>query len=216
MSRGDTYNNESANPGCRKDRSPGGPADDRMARFMPGALENAEEDEPRRDRGVKDAKEDQGWDHERERHFLVDFITKRSECRGRVVLISSVGVDDSTDNAENDDFAYRHGPERLGEIMGILHFGNETGEGDLPDESIRDVQESIHSCNKGCATDGNCGHNRLTTMDSSHRVDIIGVGIVAGGVGFDPGKDGSQQDGDECEERGSSPKFGESTKRPWK
>ena len=45
-----------------------------MVALVPSALEDAEEDETGRYRGVEDAEEDEGWNHEREGHFLVEIV----------------------------------------------------------------------------------------------------------------------------------------------
>lgn len=60
---------------------------------MLGALEQAEEDEPRRHRRVQHAEEDEGRDHEGERDLLVNVVPEAAESRCRIVLRSRVAVD---------------------------------------------------------------------------------------------------------------------------
>lgn len=69
----------------------------------------AEEDEAGRHRGIQASEEDEGWDHEGEGNLLVEII-QRSKRRSRDILVASVGVDDASDNGEDDDFGNRAGP----------------------------------------------------------------------------------------------------------
>jgi hypothetical protein len=186
-----------------------------MTGLVPGALEYAEEDESCRDRGVEDAEEDQGRDHERERDLLVELVAKRAERRGGIILVASVGVDDPTNTGEDDDLRDRHGPERLGKVPGVFHLGDEAGQGDLPNERVRDVQESVHGGDKGHALDGQRSHNRLTPVDARYRVNKVGVWVVASGVVLDPGENCCQQDGDEREECRCRSQPGEGAKGSW-
>lgn len=80
-------------PSDSQNGRPRHPADDRVRGFVLGALEDAEEDEACRDRGIQDAQEDQRGDHEGERNLLVNFVAERVEGWSRVVLCAGVAVD---------------------------------------------------------------------------------------------------------------------------
>lgn len=162
-----------------------------MAGLVLCAFKDTEEDEARRYRRVQDTEEDQGRDHERERHLLEDLVAERAESRSSVILIPSVGVDDRANTAKKNDLADRHRPERLGKVLGVFHLGDEAGQGDLSNERIRDVQESVHSRNKGNALDWDCCHNRLATVDPRDRVDEVGIRVVASRVSLNPREDRS-------------------------
>ena len=186
-----------------------------MAGLVPRAFEDTEEDEARRDRSVQDTEEDEGRNHERERHLLEDLVTERTESRGSVVLVSSVGVDDGAHTTENNDLADGDGPECLGKVPGVFHLGDEAGQGDLADEGIRDVQEGVHARDEGHTLDGNCCHDRLAPVDPRGWVDEVGVWVVPSRVGLDACEDRSQQDGDEGEKSRPSSQFRESAEGSW-
>lgn len=118
-----------------------------MVALVAGALENAEEDETGRDGGIEDTKEDERRDHERECDLFV-VILQRSKGRGCVILCSGISVYDRTHQTENDDLGNGDGPQGLWKIFGVLHLRNEAGDGDLANERIADVQESIHTGHK--------------------------------------------------------------------
>lgn len=101
--------------GLTENSSPGGPSDDGVLVLVTGVLEDAEEYEASRHGGVQDSEEEQGGDHERERHLLVNWL-QRSEGRGGHVLVSGVGVYDSADNGEDEDLGNCACPKSLGEV----------------------------------------------------------------------------------------------------
>lgn len=80
-----------------------------------GALEETEEEESGRNAGIQDAEEDESRDHEGEGHLLVDFL-EGPEGGSSHVLVSDEGIDNSSDNAEDDDLANGDSPEGLGEV----------------------------------------------------------------------------------------------------
>lgn len=125
------------------------PADHRVVALVSGAFEEPEEDESSRHGCVQDAQKDQGRDHEREGKLQVQLVAQRSESRSGVVLSPSVGINNGTNQAEDYDLCNGNGPQSLGEILGLLHLGNETGNGDLTNECIADVQESVHAADEG-------------------------------------------------------------------
>ena len=110
-----------------------------MARLVSGSLKDSEEDESGGDRRVENTEEDEGWDHERERNFLENFVAQRSKRRGGVVLISSIDVNNSTNATKYDDLCNGHSPQRLGEVLRLTHLSNETWNGDLTNEGVADV-----------------------------------------------------------------------------
>ena len=72
-------------------------------------MKDAEKDESRRHRGIQyPEKNDRGY-HERKRNLL-KHILQRSERRSSHVLVPRVDVDDTADDAEDDDFGYCAGP----------------------------------------------------------------------------------------------------------
>ena len=78
-------------------------------------LKDAEEDEASRYRGIQHAEEDKCRDHEGECDLLV-WLDKRAKCGSRNVLVASVSVDHSPDDAEDNDLADRASPECLWEV----------------------------------------------------------------------------------------------------
>lgn len=109
-------------------------------------------------------------------------------------------VDNSSNTAEQDNLTDRNRPKCLGEISGISHFSDEAGEGNLSNKGIADVQESAHSCHKSRASRWKSKYRWLSTVKASQWNDRVGIRIVLIGMIFDPGEDGCQQNGDECEE----------------
>ena len=145
---------ERQHPRRSQNACPAGPADDGVVALVARALEDAEEDEARGHGSVQDPEEDEGRDHEGEGDFLVQLVAERAEGGRGVVLRARVSVNDGADEAEEDDFRDRDGPERLGEVGGVLHLGDEAGERDLPDEGVADVQEGAEAVNEGSAGGG--------------------------------------------------------------
>lgn len=86
-----------------------------MVILVARVLKDAEEDEARRDRGVEDAQEDEGWDHEGERDLLVQRL-EGAESWGGHVLVASVSIHDGAHKAEDDDLGNSAGPQGLGEV----------------------------------------------------------------------------------------------------
>ena len=116
-----------------------------MVPLVAGTFKDAEEHEARGDGGVEHAEKDEGGNHKREGDFLEDFVSQRAEGGRGVVLGSRIDVDYGSHQAEEDDFANCNRPEGFGEILGLFHFCDEGGNGNLTDECVRDVQEGIHA-----------------------------------------------------------------------
>lgn len=114
-----------------------------MVALVTGVVENTEEEETSRDGGVQNAKEDQGRDHERERHLLVDIVANSPKGRSRHVLIAGVDIDNGADDAEGEDLGDSHGRHGFPKVTGLFHFRNETRECNLTDERVTDVQKGI-------------------------------------------------------------------------
>lgn len=108
-------NEESGNPGGEQDTSPRGPADNGVVIEMARVVEEAEEEEAARDGGVEAAEEDEGGNHEGKRHLLVQVVERTKGGRSHV-LVAGVGVNNATDDAEDDDFGNGASPQRLGEF----------------------------------------------------------------------------------------------------
>lgn len=171
---------------------------------MDGALEDAEEDEAGGDGGVEDAEEDEGGDHEGEGHLLVDLVAEGAEGGGGHVLVAGVDVDDGADDGEDDDLGDGDGPQRLGEVLGLAHLGDEAGERDLPDEGVGDVEEGAHGGHEGGAGEGERSVDwRAQLLGESKRLVL------------DPGEDGGEQHGDEGEEGRGACDLGERIKGSW-
>ena len=122
----------------------------------------------------------------------------------------------SSHQAENDDLGDSDKPERLAEIMRILHLGNETWQRDLSDERVADVEESIHTRNERGSHCWEEEHDWIAAHLHSALVDMIGVGVVACWVVFDTSKRRRKNDTDEREEGRESGQLGERVERPWK
>lgn len=120
-----------------------------MVALVAGSLEDAEEDESRGDGGIQNTQEDDGRHHEGESDLFVNFVTDGTKSRGFHVLGPGVCVDDRSNETEDDDFGDRNGRDRFPEITRLFHLRNETGKRDLTNKGIADVQESVHSSNKG-------------------------------------------------------------------
>lgn len=175
-----------------------------MVAFVMGTLKEAEKDKTSGHGGVQDPEEDQRGDHEREGHFLVDIVANRSE-RGRCnVLVSGVHIHDSTDDAEHDDFADGHRSHGFPEVPGLLHFRDETGDRDLANEGVTDIQERIETQYKRRALHGNSSHYGLS---------LVGV---ASGVRLDARENDSQNDREKREECREGRNVGEGAERPGK
>lgn len=171
-------NNERKDPGDEQDTEPAGPSHNSVAVHMHRVAKDAEEDEASRDRSIQASQENQGWNHEGEGGLLVNII-QRSKSGSSHVLVASVGVDDSANNGKDDDFANGAGPERLGKFPaydvisilcferkyiksfspGISHLSNETGECNLADKGIADIQKGAHGVDECSSLDGESGDN---------------------------------------------------------
>lgn len=99
--------------------------------------------------------------------------------------------------------------------MRILHLGNETWQGDLSDECVADVEESIHAGNKGGSRRWDKEYNRIPAHLPSALVDMIGIGVVACWMVFDNSKSRRQNHTNEREEGRESGQLGEGVERPW-
>lgn len=84
-------------------------------------FEDAEEDEASAEGCVEDAEEDERWDHEAEGYLFID-ISQRAEGWGRVILVSDVGVDDSSDAGEEDHFCDGDGVDGFWKVSRFAHF----------------------------------------------------------------------------------------------
>lgn len=120
----DLRNEEGENPSDQEDTTPRSPAFDSVAAHVLGAAVNSEENESRSHGSVEASQEDDGRNHERESSLLVNRL-ERAKSGSSDILITSVGVDDGANNAEDDDLANGAGPESLGEVAGIFHLGDE-------------------------------------------------------------------------------------------
>lgn len=177
-------------------------------------LEDAEEDEPGRDRSVEHAEEDYGGNHEGEGQLLEQRL-KRAKSRGGHVLISDVDVDDRADDAEQDNLGDGARPERLGKVTRVFHFSDKGREGDLADKSVADVEEGTKAVDEGGANHGDSRHDGV----AADACRTVGLGVAraqieARRVRLDGGKDGGQEDRDEGEESGGGAEPGQHVKGP--
>lgn len=198
-------NDKGQDPGTEKDGSPRKPTSHGVLVDVASSLEQTEVDEPSRDGGIQDTQEDQGRNHEGERHLLEHLVADGTECRGSHILVTRVVVNDSTDNAEDEDLGNGTGPERLREVAGILHLGDETGQGDLADEGVADVKESVETHDEGGSGHGDGGDDGFAEL---HRV-------IPGRVVHDAGEDGGQEDRDEGEDRRPGADLGKTVECAW-
>lgn len=186
---------EGERPQHGEDAGPACPAGDGVRGHVAGVCVEAEEEETRGDGGVEDTQEDDGRDHEAEADFEIDFVAKGAESRRHVVLVSSVDVDDAADEREDDDFGDGNGPKSLGEVLRVLHFGDEGGQRDLTDEGIADVHESVHARNEWGTFSGYNQPSRLAksrVFAASHSTGMV----------LNASENGGQDNRDECEECG--------------
>ena len=135
---------------------------------MSGVVKQAEEGPASGDGGVKTTQEDEGRNHEGEGDLLVQGIQRSESWRSHV--LASVDIHDSADNAENDDFGNGTSPKRLGKftvvqllalispvpiealqeyIPRIAHLCDKTGQSDLSNKGVADVEECSHAIDKG-------------------------------------------------------------------
>ena len=110
-----------------------------MIAHVAGAGENAEEYEAGGYRCVEHTKEDERRDHEGERDFEIEIVAQGAERRRGVVVGPSVAIDDTADKREEDDLGDGDGPKCFGEVLGLLHLGDERRQRDLADECVADV-----------------------------------------------------------------------------
>lgn len=182
-----------------QDSGPGCPAYNGILALVARVVENAQEHETGRNGGVKNTEEDDGRNHEGKGDLLV-YRLQRSESGTRHVLVSGVCVDSASNNAEDNDLEDGASPQGLGEVSGLLHFGNETGQSDLADEGIADVKESVEAVDESCRSQREHGYDRRAVWQGFARQ---GVGCrdwaVPGRVALDTGENDSQDDGDEGE-----------------
>ena len=179
----DLGDNQSSHPCESEDTCPRCPTNDRMVRLVARAFEDAEEDKTGGDGCVQDTQENQGWDHERERNFLVNLVSKGAESWSGVVLSACIAVDDATDQREDDDLGDGDNPESLAEVIWVLHLGDKRRERDLTNERVADVEEGVHACNE-------CGSSSRDNIDqwlaSYHGFASEGVYIILRCVAIRP------------------------------
>lgn len=125
---------------------------------------------------------------------------RRTTSDGRLCKRLLTCVDDSSNQAEQDNLADRDHPESLGEVSGISHFGNEARKSDLTDKSVTDVQKGTHSSDESRALRWNSKNSRGSSIETSKRNNRVWIRVVILWVSLDCGEDGGQQNGDECEE----------------
>lgn len=187
-----------------------------MIALVACAFEDAEEDKPGGHGSVKDTQEDQRWDHEGEGDFLVEYVTERSECRSGVVLCTCVDVHDGSNQAEDDDFGNGDGPQSFGKVLGVLHLRDETGNRNLADESVADVEEGVHTRDKRGPSGGDNQDDGITTeLHACRGVNVVWIRVVTSGMGLNPSEDGRQQNRDEGEKGRCGCKLGKSREGPW-
>ena len=180
---------------------------------MGRTLEDPEEDEAGRQRGVEDTQEDQSWNHEREWHLLVHLVAKRSKSGRCIILCPGVDVHNGCGHGEYDDLANGDGPERLGKVLWFLHLSYETGYSDLTDKGVADIQKGIHSIDETSP----CGWNDQDYgIPSQHAAFAAAWRIVTVGMSFYSRKDGSQKDREECEDSREGRKLRKSVERSGK
>lgn len=199
--RDDFGDDEGAQPGDCENANPDSPALDGMFGKMAFvALEDPEDDEATRDGSVKNAEENERWDHEREGDIDVEFPSKRPKGWSRHVLISGESVDDCSDQAENDDFGDRHSPKSFRKVLGIFHLGHEGRDGDLTNKRVGDVEEGVESSDECDAFDGYGGDRWGSSMKTCGGDYGGRIWVVTEGVIFDSRKDGGEHDRDEGED----------------
>ena len=181
---------------------------------MASALEDAEEDEAGGDGSVENTQEDQGRNHERKGNLLVQLIAQRTESGSGVVLRSGISVDNSTDQAEDNDFRNCNRPKSFREVFGVLHLSDEAGKGDLANEGIANVQIGTHTTDKSGASARNHENNRFADHTQLWTFCDPYASVVVVRVVLNPCKYGCQQDGNEGEERGKSCQFRKGVEGP--
>lgn len=176
-----------------------------MVALVARALEYAEENEACGYGGVENSKENERGDHKRERDLLEDLVAQGSKGRSGHVLGAGVDVNNGADQAEDDDFGNGDGPKGFGEIGGIAHFGDETGNGDLTDERVADVEEGAEPVNER-------GVRRWDDQNSG-RSNIGGGSVVKCWVWLDTGENRREEHRNEREERRESCQLRECVER---
>jgi len=160
--RNDFGNDPGKNPGDGQNSGPAGPPDDSVVGEMSASLEKIEKDEASGHRGVEHTQENERRNHEAERNFLVHLVAQAAKGWGGVVLGAGVAVDNTADQAEQDNFGNRDRPQSLGKIARFFHFSNEWRECNLTNECVADVHKSIHTVNKGGSLSGDNQNNWLS------------------------------------------------------
>jgi len=168
--RNDFGDDECEDPEDGEDGCPCGPTNHGVVTHVACVVEEAEEDEACRYRGVENTKEDDGRNHEGKGNLLVHFVLDGTERWRRHVLSTGVGVDNTADAAEDDNLSNGDCPEGLGEVLGVLHLGNEARQGNLSDEGVADVHESAHASHKCGASHGHRQNLGLTELRVACRV----------------------------------------------
>jgi len=182
------------------------------------AGENVEEHKSGGDGSVENTQEDQSRDHEAERDDLISVVAKRAESRGCVVVGSGVGVCDTTTKRENKDLSNSHSPKSLGEVPGLLHLGDERRQGDLTNEGVADVEESIQAIDESGALGRDEKELHLSGIGISFgelvSVWIARVSNLPSRVRLNGSEDGCEQHTSECEQCGESRQLRKCGERP--
>ncbi|KAI6763820.1 hypothetical protein HG530_007609 [Fusarium avenaceum] len=93
----------------------------------------------------------------------------------------------SSHKTEDDDLCNCARPKSLREVSRVSHLSNETGQSDLADEGIADVEKGGHSVDECRALDRDGGDDGLAQL----------CRVISKRVILDAGEDGSKEDGNE-------------------
>jgi hypothetical protein len=196
----DFGDDEGKDPENSENSDPAHPADESVVANVSSSSKYAEEDEARRYRGVQNSKENDRGNHKGEGNLLVHFVFQGTKSWRSHVLCTRVAINYATHQAKHDDFANGNNPERLGEILGLLHLGDETGERNLSNKRVGNVHEGVHAQNKSRALGWDCEDQRLAQ------------GRVFGRLALGSGECGGQDHGNEGEQGGECRDLGKSVK----
>ena len=151
--RHDFGEDERDGPDARHDQRPDAPSDDGVAVRVVRLAHDAEVEEFRADVGVDDADDNGGYDDEREAALLVGRDAQAAKGRRRGVLAEVPEPDGRGHDEQKGGDGGQHG-ERLGEVLRLLHLGDEGGEEDLGHPEEGDVQNRVHARHPGGAGEG--------------------------------------------------------------
>lgn len=123
----------------------------------------------------------------------------------------SVRLTDTTDQAEQNDLANSNHPERLPEVIGVLHLSNKARERDLSDKGVANVQKGVHPRHESCPRGWNDQNQRLAADVQPSSGDVIGVWIITSGtmLAFSAGKRSCEDHTDEGEQSGEGGQLGQ-------